>query len=391
MFSLRALALATLAASALADPLPRWKLDATPNPPQRFVHGEAVYWVVSCELTNRGPEPAPLALQFTLYRKGEAQIPAGFHPEVADAFAAHTEGLDRLNPGVRVEALLRLRGRGRWLTGSDLRKRAELRKGDSIHTVAVFRDDGRTGRAFDVLVSGLKDPAVLRCSESLAPQFSYRQENRLLRLRCEVGFGRVTILRTDEVVNELAPPFPRDRVPGLVDDLESDDITVRRVAMELLARYVRPESPPPESPDPPGIPLIPGRVILPYREPDTEFAAWRHGFAADLKRRGPDTYGRTIEALLDDEQHADFGYARALSDALNSDDPTVRRIALQLAFEQFFQGFFGDEFLLDAARPDIQVTWETRLVVASWREWWHRHGSRVRWDEEMRAWSPSWK
>ncbi|MBI2921878.1 MAG: hypothetical protein HYY18_12400 [Planctomycetes bacterium] len=391
MFPLRPLALALLASSAIADPVPRWKLDATPNPPERFTHEEGVYWVVSCELTNRGPEPAPLALQFTLYRKGESSLAGGFYPEVTDAFAAHTEGLDRLNPGVRGEALLRLRERGRWLTGSDLRKRRELRKDESLHTIAVFRDDGRTGRAFDVLVSGLSDPAVQRDRSLRDLSLSLRHENRLLRLRCESGSGRVEIARTDEVVHAPPAPFAKERIPGLVDDLESDDVTVRRVAMELLVRYVRPESPPLETIGPAGIPPNPGPAVLPFRAPETEFAAWRRDFAAELMRRGPDTYGRTIEALLDDDQHTDFGYARAMTDALRSDDPTISRFALQLAFEQFFQSTFGDEFLLDAARPDIQVTWETRLVVASWREWWHRHGTRVRWDDWTRDWSPAWK
>ena len=46
MFSLRPLALALLAASAIADPLPRWKFDVTPNP--RFLlltptHREALH------------------------------------------------------------------------------------------------------------------------------------------------------------------------------------------------------------------------------------------------------------------------------------------------------------------------------------------------------------
>ena len=393
MHSLRPFALALLAASAAADPVPRWQLDAAPNPPEKFAHGEAAYWVFSCEVTNRGPELAPLALQFSLHRPGQPPLASGFYPEVADAFACRAGGFDHLNAEVRGEALLRLRARGRWLTGSDLRKRGELRVGETIHTVAVFRDDGRTDRSFDVLVSGLKDPAVLRNAEFYSPPLPYRHENRLLRLRCENRFGRASIVRSDEVCEALPAPFAKDRIPGLIEDLGSDDATVRRSAMDLLCRYVRPESlpiPDPATRTPLRVPPNPAVFVIPFRAPKVDVSAWRICLAAELARRSPGTYTETIRALLDEDQHDGFSFPVSMTDALRSDEATVWRIAFQTLCELLFQDLFGDVFLYDAGRAGVQVTPEALATTRAWREWWSRHSDKVGWQDRYRDWRTEW-
>ena len=377
---------------AHADPHVPWRIDYDGGPPERFEAGGDLYLAIVYTLDNRGRLPAPLAVGHVLHCKGRDDMRDGFFPDVVLAVAARHEGLEGLSKPLREEAVARLREKRKWFGMSDVTKLRELKAGESLQAVAVFRVTGDLPATIDSLVEGLEDPAVMAYWEWAS--LPYEALHVRLRTRYEFAAGVATPKRRDWIAIAPDAPVDREDFARLVNDLQDENPAIRIIALRLLMRYVEPRPPlrreegarfdrdawqAMERAFRKWIAGLPEVVRLQAAAPEE-----RRRFAEELLRRDK-AFKPVADALRDPAQYADFDFARAIDDALASDETTTRCVAIQLLREWSLAETHGfDAAMFDPESEAPQD--DARAAIRAWREWLVRFSGTSVWNPDTRCW-----
>ncbi len=386
-FSLLCLVLAVLPAAA--DPSPRWKLDYESEVPERFQCGTDGFWGIAYTLTNRGPGPASLDIAHELHRPGEADLRESFLPDAYLEFCAARQGLRGSSRAEKEAALAALQAKGRWLTTSALTARRELAVNESIHGIAVVKEDGRTRGELAVVVQGLVDPAIPWPQPwDRLPLIRYSLR---LRTRFASQSGRLVPDRRQWFVALPDAPVDRADLAILVSWLADDNPRVRRTALDLLCCYADPATPRKEDPD--AVPVFvhfsdilqalkdwlrANPVILRLQ---AESPSRRKELAEDLLRRDPVGMKAVAEALNKANDFAAFQVADALVDALDHNNERCGGTAWTFIRELTVRAEFDyDAEALPRSDPAAAKARE------SWREWAQRFSAETVWDANTGTW-----
>jgi hypothetical protein len=374
-----------------ADPPARWRLDYESEIPERFQTADGAYWAVVFTLTNRGPQPAPLAVGHEIRRAGKEEIRESFLPDPFLVFFCEKQGLKGASRADREAALALLQEKGRWLTTTALTGKRELAAGESLHAVAVLREEERVTSGFSVIVQGLEDPIAF-WPETWEPlpfvRFSLR-----LRTNYELQGGALQPSLRNQFVSLPSAPVNRKHLVALVAWLEDENPRVRRTALDLLCCYADPTIPRPTSSSSVQVPwyevFMEAKKFLKgwlhdhpvIRRLQREAPGRRKEWAADLLRRDPDGMKGVAAALEKEGDFEAFDVADSLIEALDHQGDRCCDVAWSFIRELVVRSEYDYE--ADTLDPSAPAAAKSR---EAWKEWVKRFSANAIWVPSSGTW-----
>ncbi|MEK7449326.1 MAG: hypothetical protein AAB019_07560 [Planctomycetota bacterium] len=251
----------TILPAEQTDPNPpwkrkRWELEFTNQTPELFTYVDSTgdkknYWYLVYTILNRTEKPIRLAIDICIKTDTNKYYQDIWHPLIEDQMISNEEKLGGLPLGVQKIRIKELKEELKYLNCKEIRDKKEIKPGETIKGIAVFKELDPRANELEVMVGGLID--IIKVSFTEPPEIKpvYEYEPKILKLAFSQAGDeffkhdkpvtdpvdpRKFIRKREWLTRPYGPICDKETLPNLIKSLEEENPLIRNISWFLLRR-----------------------------------------------------------------------------------------------------------------------------------------------------------